>query len=125
MLLFVSHLIPLSTTVSLSHHISLSPHLSLTVGYSSVDRGSGLEVRLGKSDRHCMVAITMGYSGVGRGSDMEVRLGNSDRRGMVAIFGIFGYVFWVHGYVVAWYGGLWRCVHGFLAWFVAARSVCS
>ena len=39
--------------------------------------------------------------------------------------GIFGYVFWVHGYAAVWYGGLRRHVHGFLAWFAAGRSVCS
>ena len=44
---FVSLLIPLSTTVSHSHHVSLSSHLSLTVGFSGVDHGSGVEVRLG------------------------------------------------------------------------------
>ena len=39
--------------------------------------------------------------------------------------GIFGYVFWVHGYAAVWYGGLrWR-VHGFLVWFAVARLVCS
>ena len=54
MLLFVSHLIPLSTTASLSHHISLS----LTVGYSGVGHGFSVEVRLGKSDRRGMVAIS-------------------------------------------------------------------
>ena len=69
------------------------------MGYSSVDRGSGLEVRLGKSDQRCMVAITMGYSGVSHGSNMEVRLGNSDQRGMVAIF----VDFWVH------FLGSWVC----------------
>ena len=64
----------------------------------------------------------VGYYGVGCGFGMEVRLGKSDRCGTVAIF---GYVFWVHGYAAGWYGGLWRCVYGFPAWFVAARSVCS
>ena len=64
----------------------------------------------------------VGYSGVGCGSGVEVRLGKLDRRGMVAIS---GYVFWVHGYAAVWYGGLrWR-VHGFPAWFVATRSICS
>ena len=81
------------------------------MGYSSVDRGSGLEVKLGKSDRRGMVAITMGYSGMGRGSDIEVRLGNSDRRGMVAIFAYF----WVH------FLSSWVC-SGMVWWFVAACS---
>ena len=35
------------------------------------------------------------------------------------------YVFWVHGYAAAWYGGLRRRVHRFPVWFAAARSVCS
>ena len=43
----------------------------------------------------------------------------------MVVLGIFGYVFWVHGYAAAWYGGLRRRVHGFSVWFVAARSVCS
>ena len=64
----------------------------------------------------------VGYYGVGCGFGMEVRLRKSDRCGMVAIF---GYVFWVHGYAAGWYGGLRRCVHGFPAWFAAARLICS
>ena len=64
----------------------------------------------------------VGYYGVGCGLGMEVRLRKSDRCGMVAIF---GYVFWVHGYAAGWYGGLRRCVHGFPAWFAAARLICS
>ena len=38
-----------SSPFSLHNSLSLSSHLSLTVGYSSVGRGFGMEVRLGKS----------------------------------------------------------------------------
>ena len=86
-----------SSHSSLHNDVSLSSHLSLTVGYSGVGRGSGVEVRLGS------------------------------QIGVVwwRFRGFFGYVFWVHGYAAAWYGGLqWR-VHGFPVWFAAARLVCS
>ena len=68
---------------------------------------------------------TVGYSGVGRGSGVEVRLGSQIGVVWWRFLGIFGYVFWVYGYAIAWYGGLQRRVHGFPVWFAAARSVCS
>ena len=65
---FYSHFLTLSLSLcdivcfsshsSLHYNVSLSSHLSLTVGYSGVGRGSGMEVRLGKSDRRGMVAIS-------------------------------------------------------------------
>ena len=62
---------------------------------------------------------------MGRGSSVEVRLGSQIGVVWWRFLGIFGYVFWVHGYDAAWYGGLRRRVHGFPVWFAAARSVCN
>ena len=90
-------LVCFSSHSSLHNSVSLSSHLSLTVGYSGVGRGFGVEVRLGS------------------------------QIGVVwwRFLGFFGYVFWVHGYAAALYGGLQRRVHGFPVWFAAARLVCS
>ena len=73
---------------SLSHFVSLLIPLSTTASLSS------------------HLSLTVGYSGVGRGSGVEVRLGSQIGVVWWRFLGFFGYVFWVHGYAAALYGGL-------------------
>ena len=56
----------------------------------------------------------VGYSGVGRGFGVEVRLGSQ-----------ISVVWWRFLGTFSGFMGMRWCVHGFLAWFVATRSVCS
>ena len=102
MLLFVSHLIPLSTMASLSHHISLS--LPVPTRFFSFEkcpskpRLKRLEQFI-EEDLHLLGVSRVGFLEVGLWrscfwwSGMEVRLAKLDRRGMVA-FSRFMCMWW-------------------------------
>ena len=124
MLLFVSHLIRLSTMASLSHHISLSLHVPTR--FFSFEKHP-LKSRLRRleqfieEDLHLLGVCRVGFLEVGLWrsrlwwSRMEVRLAKSNRRGMVAIFGYFWVRFlgsWVCGGVVWWFAAVCSWVSG-------------